>query len=223
MVEGRARVDAEPGGGVRPRLAAAVLVLALLPAGGGAGAAPLDPGYRSWAKGPVRWLMLPEEERAFRRVRSDREAAQFIAAFWLRRDPDPERPGNPLYDRFEERVSAADRLYTEGRLPGSLTERGRALILLGPPAVVRLSQQSTPVWDPQRPVRGRRYAVRRVSVETWEYRPADLWPKLSDLVAADGDAGALTLTFVVEADRTRLTEGDRALRLAALATVGASE
>lgn len=222
-----ARDEAGPALRARVRCVATIVAfgLSLLAAGGGhgEGAPPLDPTYRSWARGPVRWLLLPEEQKRFRRLRGNGEAAQFIASFWRRRDPDPTEPGNPYYDRFQERVTAADRLYTEGRLPGSLTERGRALILLGPPTVVRLSQQSAPVWDPQRPTRSKRYAVRQVSIESWEYRAEDLWPKLVDLLVADTGSGTLTLTFVVEPDRTKLTEGDKELRLAALAAVSASD
>lgn len=193
--------------------------LSLLPVVHGLASPGVDRSYRVWAKGPERWLMLPEEERAFRRLRNDREAARFVAEFWHRRDPHPEQPGNSLLDRFRQRVEAADRLYAEGKVRGSLTERGRALLLLGPPTVVRLSQQSAPVWDPQRPARHRRYAVRQVSVESWHYRTEDLWPKLVDLLAADSGESSLTLTFVVEADRARLVEGEKCLRLAALASV----
>ena len=167
----------------------------------------------------MRWLLLPEEERIFRGLRNQREAERFIAEFWRRRDPEPAAPGNPFYDRFEERVTAADRLYSEEDRAGSLTERGRALVLLGPPRVVRVSQKTSPAWEPQRGVRGPGFAVRQVSIESWEYARDDLWPKLVDLLVADGGDGSLSLTFEIESDRTRLTAGDHDLELAALASV----
>jgi GWxTD domain-containing protein len=204
---------------VRLRLAGCLIGLALLPSCRGLGGVILAPSYREWVRGPVRWLLLPEEERIFQDLRSDREAAWFIAEFWRRRDPDPATPGNPFYDAFEERVSAADRLYGETGRRGSLTERGRALLLLGPPSVVRVSQQPVPVWDPQRPARSSRFAVRQVSIESWEYRPEELWPKLVDLLVGENGTGSIALTFVVDADRARLTEGGRSLELAALASV----
>ncbi len=61
-----------------------------------------------------------------------------------RRDPDLEKPGNECAKTFYQRVEAADRLYSEGGTRGSLTERGRALILLGPPPVLRYSQKRVP-------------------------------------------------------------------------------
>jgi len=201
------------------RLAALLVGLALLPACQGLVGTILAPSYRGWALGPVRWLLLPEELRVLRRLRTDRDAALFIAEFWRRRDPDPEAPNNRFYDRFEERVTAADRLYGEEGRRGSLTERGRALVLLGPPSTLRVSQQSAPVWDPQRPARNPRYAVRQLSIEAWEYRAEDLWPQLVDLLVAAGGAGSVSLTFVVDSDRARLSAGDRALELAALASV----
>lgn len=174
--------------------------------------------YREWAAGPVRWLMLPEEERAFRRLRDDTEAARFVRDFWRRRDPDPETPGNPFHDRFELRVADADRLYPEGSRRGSLTDRGQALILLGPPPRLRVAQQTAPVWTPQRSGRNPGFTVRQVRVEIWEY-DRDVWPELAVLLERDNhDAAALT--FVIEDDRAELVEGEELLELAALASVG---
>jgi GWxTD domain-containing protein len=214
-----AATNADTAERARPRLATLLIGLVLLPACGGLGGTILGPSYREWAQGPVRWLLLPEELRSFRRLRNDRDAALFIAEFWRRRDPAPEAPGNAFYDRFEERVTAADRLYGEDGRRGSLTERGRALVLLGPPPTLRVSQQAAPVWDPERPARNPRFNVRQLSIEAWEYGAEDLWPSLVDLLVAAGGTGSVSLTFVVETDRTRLSEGDRALELAALASV----
>ncbi|MFL6192760.1 MAG: hypothetical protein ACJ75H_01215 [Thermoanaerobaculia bacterium] len=46
-------------------------------------------------EGPTRWLMLPEEARKYRRLRTTREVVDFVEEFWRRRDPDPGRPGSP--------------------------------------------------------------------------------------------------------------------------------
>ena len=61
--------------------------------------------------------------------------------------------------------------------------------------------------------------MRQLSIEAWEYRAEDLWPQLVDLLVAAGGAGSVSLTFVVDSDRARLSAGDRALELAALASV----
>ncbi|HEY4593018.1 MAG TPA: GWxTD domain-containing protein, partial [Thermoanaerobaculia bacterium] len=65
-------------------------------------------------EGPTRWLMLPEEEHQYRRLRTTREVVDFIEAFWRNRDPDPDKPGNEFAKTFYERVEAADHLYSEG-------------------------------------------------------------------------------------------------------------
>jgi GWxTD domain-containing protein len=158
--------------------------------------------------------MLPAEVREFERLRSDAEVSLFAEEFWRRRDPEPEVEGNPARDRFRERVTAADRLYAEGSVRGSLTDRGRALVLLGPPSLLRAGRRTSPAW---RPADARRESmpVRRIPVETWEYGVGDLPPHLA--ARLDG-ARAVSLTFEV-GDRTRLVEGGDYLQLAAEAMV----
>jgi GWxTD domain-containing protein len=205
--------------GLRRGLAAALAAAQLLAAGAAAAAPRPAKSYREWARGPVRWLMLPEEERAFRRLRDDDEAARFVAEFWRRRDPDPERPEtNPFHDRFEQRVAAADRLYAEGDTRGSLTDRGHALVLLGAPPRLRVGQQTAPAWSPRRSGRAPGYAVEQVRVEVWEYDREALWPQLAVLLEREGHQ-ELVLTFLIESGRATLVEGDRLLELAALASV----
>jgi GWxTD domain-containing protein len=189
--------------------------LALLAACSGAGA----PGSRTraWAEGPVRWLLLPAEQRELRDVRSDAEGHLFVEEFWRRRDPQPELAGNPVREAFESRVEAADRVYGEAELRGSLTDRGRALVLLGPPSLLRHGRRTAPAWRP-----GRRGAgpmpVRQLVVETWEYGLADLWPELVALLEERGEEG-VRLEFLMGTDGTRLIDGEKYLELAAEATV----
>jgi GWxTD domain-containing protein len=187
----------------------------LLPACGGASNPYLGPAARAWAEGPVRWLILPAELREFARLRGDGEMARFVEEFWLRRDPDPAAEGNPARERFEARVAAADDLYGEAGLRGSLTDRGRALVLLGPPSLLRSARRNTPAWRPARSA-GDPMPVRQVAVETWEYRRDDLPPALRALL--DGRADTVALTFQL-GDRARLIEGEGYLVLAAQATV----
>ncbi|MDX1582690.1 MAG: GWxTD domain-containing protein, partial [Thermoanaerobaculia bacterium] len=70
----------------------------------------------------------------------------FVDLFWARRDPTPSTPANEWKAAFEERVAVADEQWDEGRVRGSLTDRGRALILLGAPAR-RSLQEVTPRSD----------------------------------------------------------------------------
>jgi len=175
-----------------------------------------------WAEGPTRWLILPDEEKQLRRIRTNQEAVAFMEAFWRRRDPDPERPGNPFVQTFYQRVEAADRLYGEPGVRGSLTDRGRALILLGPPPNLAVGQRPVAAWEPGR-TGGRPVAeTRKVKVESWTYGLADLPPELAALWREEDHGAPVTLTFVVEPNGTTLIEGGKVLDLAARAAVRAA-
>lgn len=200
---------------MRPSSLLAALVLALAGCAGG-GNPRLSEPVREWAAGPVRWLMLPAERDELARLTSDAEAAIFVREFWRRRDPDPVGDGNAARRRFEERVAAADRHYGEGGVRGSLTARGRALILLGPPHVLRRERRAVPAWRPAR-ARGKPMPVEPMPVEIWEYRLADQSPPLAALLRAQGEA-AVVLCFAL-GERAKLIEGERYLEWAAQATV----
>src|SRR3954451_24967344 len=173
MAEGRPR---------RWRLAAALAALSAL-IQGCQSAEPRRPasGARPGA-GPTRWLMLPEEEHQYRRLRTTREVVDFIEEFWRRRDPEPDKPGNPFAKTFYERVEAADRLYSEGGTRGSLTDRGRALVLLGPPPVLRYGQKKVPAWNPGRAGAPPAVQTQTLPMETWVYPVAELSPALRQLL-----------------------------------------
>lgn len=127
------------------RLLLALLSLALLAGCAGGGAATgsrsmaalinpaLGPEYSPWLVGAVSRLATPEEINEFLALRDDPQAAAFVEKFWQRRDPSPERPGNPLRDSFEERAAEADRRFSEGGLAGRRTDRGVVFILYGAP------------------------------------------------------------------------------------------
>ena len=212
---------AEGNRGVRWRLAAVLAVLSWLmvgcrstaprrPAAGGAG---LD-------EGPTRWLMLPEEERQYRRLRTTREVVDFVEEFWRRRDPEPDKPGNPFAKTFYERVEAADHLYSEGGTRGSLTDRGRALVLLGPPPVLRYGQKKVPAWNPGRPGAPPAVQTQTLPQETWVYPCAELPPVLQQLINDDeGDVPEVTLVFTADPRHTGLIDGEKYLKMAAQAAV----
>ena len=73
----------------------------------------LGPEYSSWLVGPISRLATPEESAAYLVLTDDAQAQAFIQQFWDRRDPSPDRPGNPLLEAFEQRSAEADRLYSE--------------------------------------------------------------------------------------------------------------
>jgi GWxTD domain-containing protein len=193
----------------------------VLPLAGGCGS--VDPrlpeGNVVLADGPARWLMLPEEARQVNHLRGAQEAAAFQEAFWRRRDPNPATPGNELLPLFNQRVEAADTLYAERGVRGSLTDRGRALVLLGPPPILRYGQRRAPAWEPGPGGRTPDVHTRPVTVETWVYELDALPAPLAALLAKEGFSGEIELAFAVERDRTRLVAGEKVLDLAPRALV----
>ncbi|MGZ5493239.1 MAG: GWxTD domain-containing protein, partial [Thermoanaerobaculia bacterium] len=88
---------------------------------------------RDFARGPAQWLMTAEERRDWRNVKTDDQAIDFIDLFWARRDPTPGTGRNENRTAFDSRVVHADQRFKEGNHRGSLTERGRVLVVLGFP------------------------------------------------------------------------------------------
>jgi GWxTD domain-containing protein len=122
---------------MRPRLrAAAALVLAC---GALAGAAcrwynlerRLDPADADFLS-KVRYIISGAERHAFLEL-PDAEKPKFVEDFWARRNPDPSSKENVFKTEYFRRIAEADRLFpSEGR-PGWTTDRGRFLVLFGPP------------------------------------------------------------------------------------------
>ena len=90
-------------------------------------------GDVDWASGPVKFLMTGEETARWAATQTDAKRKAFIDLFWLKRDPNLSTPENEWKIEFEKRVALADLHFTTKRTPGSLTDRGRVLILLGSP------------------------------------------------------------------------------------------
>ncbi|MGB6000290.1 MAG: GWxTD domain-containing protein [Thermoanaerobaculia bacterium] len=175
-----------------------------------------------WAEGPVSWLIQPEEWKDLRQATRPGEAMAFIEEFWARRDPDPATAENTFHDSFFSRVEAADILYSEATVEGSMSDRGRALILLGSPSVVRIGNESTLAWE-QGEENKRGVGTRNQRIEIWGYRledlPANLVRSATASKKGNGDVLELTLTFVIEARGAHLHEGEELLELAARSAV----
>ena len=125
----------------------------------GAGGAAFDaayPGYRTfsdreprerpldqWGDGPDLTLLGTAEERQeWRRLTDDSARRTFIEDFWRRRDATPDTADNEFRADFMRRVAFADHTFVTERTRGSLTDRGRVFVLLGPPRVVRQTNLS---------------------------------------------------------------------------------
>jgi len=112
----------------------AAFVLLFLVATGASAA--ISPKYQAWRNGPIQWIMRPEDQKAWKLVKSDEEAIRFIDLFWARRDPTIGTLQNEFRDEFEQRVRYSDQRFVDRRVigtprAGSMTDRGRVYIVLG--------------------------------------------------------------------------------------------
>lgn len=94
--------------------------------------AALSPQYTEWRNGPVQWIMTSAEKSAWKKVTTDEAAVAYIDLFWARRDPTEGTPQNEARDEHLSRVKTADMRYSEPRVKGSMSDRGRTLVVLGP-------------------------------------------------------------------------------------------
>lgn len=165
-----------------------------------------------WAEGPVRWLLLPSDWREIKSLESPAEAINFIERFWDLRDSNWATEENEYRAVFNARVDAADQLYGEGDLRGSLTDRGRALILLGPPPHMQLASEDELVWKPRSQAR-QRSTTRALRVEIWRYAAEDLSSKLVGVLRAADREPVVELKFRLNPSSAKLLEGENSLIL----------
>lgn len=111
--------------------------------GAGAAMAQLSDTWKNWAEGPAQYLLTPQEQGAWRKIKTDAEAEAFSALFWARRDPTPKTARNEFREMFEKRAQIADESFTQGRVKGSMTDRGRVFLLLGSPTAISGSDAGT--------------------------------------------------------------------------------
>jgi GWxTD domain-containing protein len=125
------------------RSISALAVLTLLLSAALPALAALDK-YKDWEKSPeYQYLATDADKKDWKKVSSDEEAEKFVALFWARRDPDIRTPRNEFRERFEALVKLADERFALGRRRGALTERGKALILIGPPKEITAKATSS--------------------------------------------------------------------------------
>ena len=86
-----------------------------------------------WIDGPVRWLVTPDEKRAYADAVNPISRSELIANFWRVRDPRPDTPENEFREEFDKRAAFADARFAQDEVRGSLTDRGMVFILMGPP------------------------------------------------------------------------------------------
>jgi len=111
-------------------VSALLLSLLLLPS---PASAQLSEVYQAWGSGPASYLMLPNEEAAWKQITNDQDAEEFIRLFWAQRDPSVGTELNEFRRELEQRVAYADQRFATKETAGAMTDRGRVFVLLGPP------------------------------------------------------------------------------------------
>ena len=142
----------------------------------GAGQATAAVDWLQWELGPAGFLMTKDEEKEWKKITSEAQAKAFVDLFWARRNPDPAQPFNPFKAQFDSRVRYADDNFSYEGKRGALSDRGRVLIVMGPPhqAENRAPTETVERMDDQAfgsdEVRG--------NAALWLYDPSRLPPKL---------------------------------------------
>ncbi len=90
--------------------------------------------YKSWEKSPQGYLMTAAERGQWSNIRTDDDADKFVKDFLARRSPD-------FVTQNTQAAAAADKYFTAGQIRGSATERGKLVIILGPPSGISLSDK----------------------------------------------------------------------------------
>jgi len=95
-----------------------------------------------WGKGPASHLMTKEEQKVWKKLKTQEEAEEFIKLFWAKRDPTPDTPQNEFRDEIDRRVQFANNAFTTGRTVGSMSDRGEVFIVIGPPYTRKTSSEA---------------------------------------------------------------------------------
>jgi GWxTD domain-containing protein len=150
------------------------LLLLVLLAPRGAAAQKLDKDDKKFLD-DVRPILLPDEEKTFKKLKDKADRAEFQKIFWARRDPNLDTEDNEYRHEYETARAEADAAYKVAGRPGSLNDCGRLFIVLGKPDEVK--KEGTPESPSLR------------APETWTYRdrPGFTFAGGQALMSLDGE------------------------------------
>ncbi|RLE27257.1 MAG: hypothetical protein DRJ65_03410 [Acidobacteria bacterium] len=195
------------------------IILVLIIGLGAWASAQLSPEYSDWAAGPEGFLLTKEENKAWDAVKDDREARDFIALFWARRNPKPGAAFNEFKARFEGMVKYCDENFGYEGKRGALADMGRVFLLMGPP-------HNAMNRGPTQTVSGTGGAVTagqsdrgtdevRAMAKLWSYDPARMDPRFnakgSHILFTFYEDRALTNEFILDRSNREATMSFRAM------------
>jgi GWxTD domain-containing protein len=126
----RARMNATP-------LISALVLAVTLVAGLAAWQPPTEKAkkspYKKWLNEDVVYIIQDRERAAFQNLQTNEEREHFIEQFWDRRNPVPGSPVNEFKEEHYRRIGYVNDRFSDSKLTGWKTDRGRIYIQYGPP------------------------------------------------------------------------------------------
>jgi len=104
-----------------------------------AGTVPLYGGDPGWPRSAVTFLLTDADKKQFASLPDDAARREWVFRFWKALDPDPATPDNEYEIEFYRRVQYADQHFSTESIRGSLSDRGRVLLVLGEPSYIGMS------------------------------------------------------------------------------------
>ena len=150
--------------------------------------AALSAANASFGSGPAQFLMTKDEQKQWKEIKTDADAAAFIAAFWARRDPTPGTPANEYFDEYLRRVETANQNFARAKTIGSMTDQGKIMVVLGPPTKIQRTnpEPRSTVQTPNRTLRPLSESENSVQgysgKQLWTYEQAKVPMKLGQPV-----------------------------------------
>jgi GWxTD domain-containing protein len=159
----------------------------------------------TWTSSPEALFLTDAERKLWRTLQTQASKEAFVIDYWAKRDPDSGTPGNEFRSLVQARIEEADARFTlKQGVHGSITARGRALILLGRPSVIRETVgplDSAPRYEAPGSVVLPNAALGSPRLEVWVYDRAEN-PELLRIVRRP----VLEIAFVVTSDRNDLLQ-----------------
>jgi GWxTD domain-containing protein len=97
---------------------------------------PAYEGSADWPESPVKHILTDAEKRDFTNLPDDESRREWVFRFWKRLDPEPATPDNEFEIEYYRRAHYADANFSTETVKGSLSDRGRVLLILGPPSYI---------------------------------------------------------------------------------------
>jgi GWxTD domain-containing protein len=121
----------------------------------------------NWIDQEVPDIATSGERAAFMDLKTIDAREQFIAQFWLKRDPTPGTAANEFRDEYFRRIVMANQRYSTATVQGWMTDRGRVFVMFGSPDEVEIHAQGGTYRRPAQEGGGE---TQTFPFELWRYR-----------------------------------------------------